>query len=141
MKVVAMFVFFERLVWLIWCIVEREQSFWFIVQGLGFSLYFWFFKFFIIVFDFFRYIVIDDVLDGREVQVFGGYVRSYQNIFFVFSECFNGFGSFFLVWGGLGRSCQSNSRRLGSSGRLVRQGKGLGEGLMVVGFMLTRVLF
>lgn len=77
MKVVAMPVFPERPVRPIRCTAEREQSLWPTAQGLGPSPHPWLPKLPTIVLDLLRHIVIDDVLDGREVQALGGYVRSH----------------------------------------------------------------
>lgn len=127
MKVVAMPVFPERPVRPILCTAERGNSLWPSAWGWGLACT-PIPQVPTIVLDLLRHVVIDDMLDGREVQALGGYVCGHQNILLAFPEGFNGLGPFLLVWGGSGGSCQSDSRSLGSSGKPGRPGKGLGEG-------------
>lgn len=57
-----------------------------------------------IVLDLLRHVVIDHMLDGREVEALGGYVCGHENILLALPECLNGLGPLLLVWEGSG-SC------------------------------------
>lgn len=59
-----------------------------------------FLAFLTIVLNLFRHVIIDDMLDGREVQALGGDICGHQNILLAFAEGLNGFGTLFLVWRG-----------------------------------------
>ena len=105
MKVVAMPVFPERPVRPIRCTADREQSMWPPLQGPGPSPQPQPPKYPTVVLDLLGHVIIDDVLDGREVQALGGYICGHKYILLAFPECLKSLGPFLLVWKGLGRNC------------------------------------
>lgn len=50
-----------------------------------------------VVLDLLRHVVVNYMLNGREIQTLGSYIRSHQNIFLPFLEGLDGFRSFLLV--------------------------------------------
>ena len=75
------------------------------LQGLGLSPQPQPPKYPTVVLDLLRHVIIDDVLDGREVQALGGYICGHKDILLALPECLDSLGPFLLVWKGSGRNC------------------------------------